>query len=187
MANIIVSGCPRSGTSMTMRILAAAGLPIATDEVREADKDNLHGYFEVDAIVDRIKENPDYVRGFDGKVLKVIHYGLQYLPKGDYKVVYIERDLDEVMSSMEKMTGKPDPNREETKQAFRKLGEKIKKEMGEREDMDVLYISHRKLLTEPNPEVERIIDFLGIDNLRLGDMVSAIDKRSYRNRAEPKA
>ncbi len=183
MTVIIVSGCPRSGTSMTMRILSAAGLPIATDERREADKDNLHGYFEIDSIVDRLKAEPNVVGRYEGKVLKVIHYGLQYLPRGDYKVVYIERDLDEVMASMEKMSGKPDPNREETKEAFRRLGEKVRGEIKARPDMRALYISHRKLLTDPGPEIDAIISFLGVDASRRGDMLSAIDKKSYRNKA----
>jgi hypothetical protein len=183
MTNIIVSGCPRSGTSMVMRILASAGLPIASDDRRAADKDNLHGYFEIDSIVDRLGENPQLIRKYDDKVLKVIHYGLKYLPEGDYKIVYIERELKEVMSSMEKMTGEPDPRVDETCEAFRKLGEKVKKEINERADMQVLYISHRRLLTDPMPEIARISDFLGIDASLREDMVCAIDKNSYRNKS----
>jgi hypothetical protein len=184
MTNIIVSGCPRSGTSMLMRILDNAGLPIATDKERRADKDNVHGYFEVDNIVNKLKEKPEFVFDYDGKVLKVIHYGLQYLPKGDYKLVYIERDLDEVMMSMEKMIGVEDPKREQTKRAFAAFNDKAKAMADERDDIDFLLVAHRDLVTDPAPVVDEIISFLDIDPARKDDMLSAIDPTQYRNRTD---
>ena len=61
MTYYIVSGCPRSGTSLTMRILHKAGLPIAADNKRKADYDNKHGYFEIDNIINKLKDNPDII------------------------------------------------------------------------------------------------------------------------------
>ena len=180
--NIIVSGCPRSGTSMTMRILDAAGLEIATDKVRGPDHCNPQGYYEIDNIVNKLKHEPDLIFEYSGKVLKVIHYGLEYLPKGEYKIVYIERDLDEVMASMDKMIGQTDNHRESTKKAFQKLGEDVKKLIAQRDDMNVLYISHRTLLTEPKIEIERMINFLDLDSSKMDDMLNAIDKTLYRNK-----
>ncbi len=183
MVNYIVSGCPRSGTSLTMRILLNAGMPIATDDKREANKDNKHGYFEVDQIINKIKDNPKIIFNFDNKVLKVIHYGLQFFPKGNYKIIYIKRGLDEVMISMEKMIGKPDPKRKETKRIFAEFAEKVKKLMKERNDMAVLIINHRDLLTNPEPVIDKIIEFYGIAPSKKEDMLKAIDSSSYRNRA----
>ena len=74
MVNYVVSGCPRSGTSMLMQILTNAGMPIATDKKREADKDNMKGYYEVDGIVDKVKENPNVVVEYDNKVLKIMRF-----------------------------------------------------------------------------------------------------------------
>jgi hypothetical protein len=182
MTNIIVSGCPRSGTSLTMRMLAKAGLPIAADGRRKADKDNLHGYFEVSSIVNRLQQNPELIREYDGQVVKVIHYGLEYLPPGDYRIVYVERDLDEVMMSMEKMIGEPDPQREKTKAAFADLDKKVKNMLSERPDVRVLYVSYRDLVTEPAPVVDEIIGFLGIDPAKKQEMMSAVDPDCYRNR-----
>jgi hypothetical protein len=182
MVNYIVSGCPRSGTSMLMQILAKAGMPIATDEHREADKDNVHGYYEVDKIINKIMEKPETVFKYDNQVLKVIHYGLQFLPKGVYKIIYVERDLDEVMMSMERMIGKPDPVREKTKRLFDSYNKKIKKLIAERDDIDVLFVNHRDLFTDPGPVIDRIIEFYGIDSGRKKDMLSAIDASQYRSR-----
>ncbi|MFC2162656.1 sulfotransferase domain-containing protein [Candidatus Altiarchaeota archaeon] len=183
MVNYIVSGCPRSGTSMTMRILAKAGMPIASDGERTADNDNVHGYFEVASIVDKIIADPSVVLKYDGQVLKVIHFGIKHFPPGDYKIIYIDRDLDEVMMSMEKMMGEPDPDRQATKDAFASFAEKVKSVMAERGDMEVLYVNHRDLVTDPSPVIDSIIEFYGIDPGKKDDMMSAIDPKQYRNRS----
>ncbi len=185
MVNYIVSGCPRSGTSMLMRILNNAGFPIARDEKRKADKDNVHGYFEVHNIINKLKDNPELVSRYDNKILKVTHFGIQYLPEreeGWYKVIYIERDIEEVLDSMEKMMGQSDEQREETRQAFLKFDKKVRELMEEREDIDYIIVSHRKLIKKPDPEIERIISFYGIDPSRKKAMLEAIDPKSYRNR-----
>lgn len=184
MVNYIVSGCPRSGTSMTMRILFNAGMPIAKDDKREADHDNRHGYFEIDDIVNKIKDNPEIVFEYDDKVLKVIHYGIQFFPKGNYKIIFIERDLDEVMASMEKMMGKPDPKREETKQIFSAFNKKARKLLEEREDIDFIVINHRDLINDAEPVIEKIIEFYAIDPEKKQKMMEAIDPELYRNRAK---
>ena len=182
MVNFIVSGCPRSGTSLTMNIIAKSGLPIAADNKRAADYDNKKGYFEVDQIINKIKDDPQGIFKFDGKVVKIIHYGLQFLPKGDYKIIYVERDLDEVLASMEKMMGKSDPNRAETKRIFSGFNEKIKKMIQERKDVDVLFIKYNDLLTTPEPVVDELIKFLGINLSKKQAMLSVIDPSLYRNR-----
>jgi len=182
MVNYIVSGCPRSGTSLAMRMLSSAGMPIAKDDRRVADVNNQHGYFEVDSIINKIKENPSMLGQYKGKVLKVIHYGLRFFPKGDYKIIYIERDIEEVLDSMEKMIGKPDPNREGTKRQFLALAEEIKSYIKERDDVDVLFINHADLLSDPEPTANRIIEFCGLSTDKKQAMLDAIDHSAYRNR-----
>lgn len=184
MVNYIVSGCPRSGTSMLMRILEKSGMPIATDEKRGPDESNVHGYFEVESIIDRLKENPGIVFDYDNKVLKVINYGIKYLPEGDYMMIYIERDLDEVMASMEKMTGKKDPDILNTKRAFESLNEEAKKLISERSDIRVLPVKHGDFMTKPGPVIDKIINFYGINPDKKPGMLSAIDKTQYRNRKQ---
>ena len=158
-----------------MRILEKAGIPPATDKVRKPNQDNPRGYFEIDNIVDRLGQDPNMVFGFGGRALKVIHYGLKILPECDYKILYVERDLDEVMASMERMAGIADPDRAGTKKAFERLAKKVKAHIDSRKDMKVLYISHRSLVTDPGPEIDGIIEFLKIDPQKRGEMIDAID------------
>jgi hypothetical protein len=78
---------------MLMQILDAGGLPVASDAKRNPDRSNPKGYLEVESIIDKLKDNPDYVFNFEDKVLKVIAYGLQYLPPGNYKLIYVDRQI----------------------------------------------------------------------------------------------
>ena len=96
---VVVSGLPRSGTSMMMAMIEAAGLPVMTDQQREADIDNPKGYFEYERIKDLEKEtDKSYVREGRGKVLKVISFLIKDLPDdNDYRVIFMRRDLGEVL------------------------------------------------------------------------------------------
>lgn len=182
MVNYIVSGCPRSGTSLMMQILNNSGLNIAKDDKRKADNDNKHGYFEIDNIISRLKKDPLTIFKFDDKVVKVTHFGIQYLPEGDYKIIYLERDIEEVLDSMEKMMGKGDENRQETKRIFVGFNDKVKKHMEGRADIKYLLINYKKLLTNSEKELDKIINFFGINSSMKEKMMSSIDKKSYRNR-----
>ena len=98
---VIVSGLPRSGTSMAMKMLAAGGMPILTDGVRTADESNPKGYYELEAVKELHKQ-ADMRWLFDarGKAVKIVSFLLTWLPEThDYKVIFMQRDLREVMAS----------------------------------------------------------------------------------------
>src|SRR5690606_31120976 len=99
------SGLPRSGTSMMMKMLDAAGIPIMTDAVRTADVDNPKGYFEYERVKDLEKETDrSWVREARGKALKVISWLLKDLPDDNaYEIIFMRRDIDEVLASQNKM------------------------------------------------------------------------------------
>ena len=102
---VVVSGLPRSGTSMMMKMLDAAGIPIMTDAIRTADIDNPKGYFEYERVKD-LEKDPDrsWVRNARGKALKVISFLLKDLPDDNaYQIVFMRRDIDEVLTSQNKM------------------------------------------------------------------------------------
>lgn len=99
----IVTGLPRSGTSMMMQMLNAAGLHPLTDQLRQADEDNPRGYFELEAAT-RLRDNPEWVADAQGKLIKVVAQLVPWLPQGvPYRVVFMQRDIDEVLSSQRKM------------------------------------------------------------------------------------
>ena len=99
----IVSGLPRSGTSMMMQMLEAAGLEVATDGRRIADSDNPKGYFELDA-VKRLQEDSSFLQTVVGQAVKVVSPLVPFLPSEyDYRIISMERDLDEVLASQRVM------------------------------------------------------------------------------------
>lgn len=179
---IIVSGLPRSGTSMIMQVLEAGGLALATDGRRVPDESNPKGYFEVEGIIDKIKAEPRRIFDFEGKALKVIAYGLQFLLPGDYLIIYVERNIEEVLDSMEKMIGAKDEEREKTKKAFISLNEKTKQEITKRKDMRVLFIDYNQVLLNPRENLGKIHRFLKDENLDLERMIAAVDKNLWRQR-----
>src|SRR5688572_8574386 len=123
---VVVSGLPRSGTSMMMNMLAAGGLEILSDDQRMADIDNPKGYFELERIKNLEKEtDKSYLRAARGKAVKVISFLIKDLPdENDYRVLFMRRDLDEVLASQQKMIDRLESSDSEAdaaamKEAFR--------------------------------------------------------------------
>ncbi len=179
--NYVVSGLPRSGTSMMMQILKAGGMPIATDKFRKPDESNPKGYLEIESIIDRLKENNQLIFDFRGKVVKIISLGLKYLPPGDYIIIYMDRDIDEVLDSMEKMAGVKDEERELTRLSFEKLNLILKESIREREDCQVCNVNYNEILENPAPPLNKVFGFLDLP-LDLDRMMNSVDSRLYRQR-----
>lgn len=183
--NYIVSGVVRSGTSMMMQILLAGGIPIAFENsLRPSDEHNPKGYFELEGgkIINKLMEGTLKIDKYKGKFIKITAYGLQYLPPGNYRIIYMERNLDEILDSMQKMTGIHDKDRDVTKESFRKLNEKIKKEITMREDINVLLINYNNTLSSPEITMKEICYFLEQPSMNLEKMIKTIDKSLYRQR-----
>ena len=109
---IIVSGLPRSGTSMLMKMLEAGGVEIASDGLRTADDDNPKGYYEMEKVKDLDKDkDKSWLKELQGRAIKIISYLLRDLPdNNNYKVIFVERNLEEMIASQNKMLvnrGKP--------------------------------------------------------------------------------
>jgi len=184
--NYIVSGLERSGTSMMMQILHAGGIPLAFDESRKPDDNNPKGYFELEGgkIINKLIEGTFPFDSYKGKFVKITAFGLKHLPSGNYKIVFMERNLEEVLDSMEKMAKLSDENREETKKSFQNLNEKVKREIQNRKDIDILTINYNDFLMDPKNNIMKICNFLKMENPDLQTMVGVIDKRLYRQRRE---
>jgi len=102
---IIVSGLPRSGTSLMCQLLQSAGLKVADDGKRKADGHNPYGYFEVEGIIGKLKDNPGYLDTLNANAVKVVAHGLYHVPeKSD--VIYMIRAVDEIKESMSRMVAK---------------------------------------------------------------------------------
>lgn len=183
----VVSGLPRSGTSMLMRMLEAGGLPSFTDGERTADEDNPRGYYELEA-VKRTDKNDDWLDGAGGRAVKVISQLLGDLPTSrKYKVVFIRRNLDEILASQKKMLARRgeqnDSSDDEMKEMFVVHVDEIEAWLQNAEHMDVLYVSYNRIMSHPAPQAARINRFFG-GFLDEDAMRSVVEPDLYRNRAE---
>jgi sulfotransferase family protein len=184
---VVVSGLPRSGTSMAMRMLAAGGMAILTDGARIADEDNPNGYFE-DERVKGLRKAPDnaWVGEARGKALKVVSPLLKHLPPTyRYQVLFVRRALKEVLASQAKMLARRNqPSKasdEEMERLFERDLEKVIQFLASSPQFEVLELGHEAVIAEPLREARRIRDFLGRP-LDVEKMAAAVDSRLHRNR-----
>jgi hypothetical protein len=184
---IIVSGLPRSGTSMMMKILAEAGVPIMTDALRRADTDNPNGYYELEAVKQMTAGNSAWLAGAGGKAVKVISSLLEYLPaQYSYKIIFMEREIQEILASQRKMLErrkeKSDVEDAQIAEQFRKHLSLIKPWLARQPNMEVLYISYNSLMLTPEPSCRRVVDFIACEPRHLERMLSVPNGELYRNR-----
>lgn len=179
---IIVSGLPRSGTSMMMQMLESGGHEIFSDKKRQADDNNPRGYFEHEAVKASMKNN-SWVADANNKVIKVIAQLLPYLPKNyKYKVIFMQRDLYEIIYSQQKMLNKrtdvfPLKLLESYKNELRKIENYLSKEP----NFEVLYVDYADTISNPKATIAALDEFLG-DSLKTEAMLQAIDEKLYRNK-----
>ena len=185
--NYIVSGLERSGTSMLMQILDAGGITSDFDQdSRPPDDDNPRGYFELEGgkIINKLMNEEFSFEPYKGKFIKITAYGLKFLPKGDYKIIYSQRNIEEILDSMEKMAKIQDENREDTRIAFTKLNDMIMSQIRERGDIDVLFVNYNEIMSNPAENVTKIYDFLDSTEFDLEKMIAAVDNSLYRWRRQ---
>ena len=188
---VVVSGLPRSGTSMLMKMLDAGGIAIMTDRERVADVDNPHGYFEHERIKDLEKEtDKSYLREGRGKALKVISFLIKDLPDdNDYRVIFVRRDLDEVLASQNKMIqriGTTDTSAEEEamKEAYRNDIVRTRLLCKKRSNFALIEVHYRATIENPAETVHKVNSFLD-GRLDEAAMRAVVDESLYRNRADP--
>lgn len=183
----VVSGLPRSGTSMMMKMLEAGGIPPITDEIREADDDNPKGYYEFERVKKLDKGDKAWVADAQGKSVKVISQLLRHLPDDyEYKVIFMRRNMDEILASQKKMLVNrgEDPNKvsdEEIKDLFEKHLASVINWLENQGNVEVLYIHYSETLSNPQPQAEMINAFLG-GSLDVEAMTGVVDPTLYRNR-----
>lgn len=182
---IIVSGLPRSGTSLMMQMLKNGGVEILTDEVRTADVDNPRGYLELEA-VKNIQHDSSWLPKARGKAFKMISLLLYQLPPTEnYRVLFMERDLDEVLKSqhtmLRNMNRLPAPQAE-LRESFQIHLEHMNDWLKTRSEMTVLSVRYQNLIEQPARQARQICDFLG-RTLDQQEMSKAVDPLLYRNRS----
>jgi hypothetical protein len=184
---IIVSGLPRSGTSLMMQMLASGGVEVVTDNIRTADTDNPRGYHEFEK-VKRLKQDASWLPLTRGKAFKMVSQLLYDLPAGEnYRILFMERDLDEILRSQEKMLerlGRPAAPREQIKGAYLLHLERLHNWLQQQPHVAVLRVGYNDLVAQPRPQAERVSQFLGRQT-DVDGMARAVDPALYRNRKDP--
>ncbi len=189
---VVVSGLPRSGTSMAMKMLEAGGLPLVTDGERTADEDNPRGYFEDERVKD-LAETPDrrWLRDARGKGVKVISFLLKDLPMDNrYRVILMQRDLDEVLQSQRTMLERRGETQETEDERMRELWRdhlwRVRYLLRTRSNFEHLELAYREVVEAPGDAARRVATFVGGDldvALDVERMTAVVDRSLYRNRA----
>ncbi len=185
----IVSGLPRSGTSMMMKMLDAGGVPPLTDGIREADDDNPKGYYEFER-VKKLAEDRSWLPEARGRAVKIISQLLFDLPEGhDYRVIFMRRHIDEILASQRRMlirrgTLKEDaPGDDRMRDIMLKHVDQVLRWIEGRADMTCLEVSYNEVFRDPLEHARRVDRFLG-GGLDTEAMAAVVDPALYRQRKE---
>ncbi|MBR4820379.1 sulfotransferase domain-containing protein [bacterium] len=184
---VVVSGLPRSGTSMMMKMLEAGGIPPLQDNIRRADEDNPKGYYEFE----RVKKLPNdtaWMPEAVGKAVKIIALLLTKLPlKGyRYKVLFMRRDIEEIMKSQKQMLIRrgesPDKiSDEEMITTYNRHLSEVLSFLEANSCFTVFFVNYNDLMRDPEDWVPRIAAFLGKE-MDVEAMKAVVDPNLYRNR-----
>lgn len=184
---IVVSGLPRSGTSLAMQMLHAGGLEAVTDKLREADEDNPRGYFEFER-VKQLKTDKAWLDDAAGKVVKVIHLLLMELPDDrPYRVIFMRRDLREVVKSQATMLQRnaragAQLAPEKLMAIYQQQLSTVANWLAARPNFQVLNVEHAQLIASSAAQAHAMNEFLG-GRLDESAMRQAVDPSLHRNKA----
>jgi len=185
---VIVSGLPRSGTSMAMKMLEAGGMELVVDNVRTADVDNPKGYYEDERVKNLAEmEDTSWFRAARGKVIKVVSSLLNYLPTDNaYKVIFMRRNLHEVLASQAKMLERRGEKSQTEDQELLAMYEahldKVEFQLRFRPHFEALYVNYADVVSDPLSQARLMAGFVG-GGLDVSKMAAAVDGSLYRNRA----
>jgi tetratricopeptide (TPR) repeat protein len=188
---VIVSGLPRSGTSLMMQMLEAGGLPAMTDQERKADVDNPRGYYEWEAIK-QIAKKPELLddESVQGKTIKCISMLLPALPSThQYKVVFMMRPIAEVIASQQVMTSRlgtkgASLDFDQLERGLRAHREEVRRWGRNTPDVEWLEVDYPALVRDPAPAIAQLVQFVGGERLpNVKAMAAVIDPALHRRRA----
>ncbi len=183
---VVVSGLPRSGTSMAMKMLEAGGMQIVTDGEREADADNPRGYYEDERVKDLAKAtDKSWLRASRGRAVKVISFLLKDLPPNlNYKVILMRRDLTEVLASQRKMLDRRGETDDTPDERMIELWQdqlwRAYYLLRHGPQFEWVEIGYRDALQDPAAAAARISAL--VDGLDERAMAGVVDPALYRNR-----
>ena len=184
----VVSGLPRSGTSLMMQMLSAGGLPVLTDQHRSPDESNPRGYFEFEP-VKRLRTDQSWLPTAQGRALKVIHLLLTELPADSrftYRVLFMQRPLEEVLASQRTMLqrqGKPSAADHVLRETYQRQLQQTEQYLTRHDCFQWKKVEYHRLVTSPAEVAAEVAAFLELP-LTIEKMVAAVNPSLYRERVE---
>lgn len=184
----VVSGLPRSGTSLMMQMLEAGGMQILTDRVRSADQDNPKGYYEFERVKKLKDGDVEWVADAQGRAVKVISALLEYLPaQYSYKLIFMQRDIAEILASQKQMLRRRGETGEQVSdetlaRLFSEHLSRVESWLDAQPNMDVFYMRYSTLLQDAEMVAQNLDRFLGLE-LNISSMKAIPDKSLYRQRS----
>jgi hypothetical protein len=186
---VIVSGLPRSGTSLMCQMLDNGGIEVLTDSIRTPDRDNPRGYYELEK-VKTIKDDVSWLPETRGKAFKMVSQLLYHLPRTErYRIILMLRDLEEMLDSQEKMLkhlGRPSAPRDQIRSSFIAHLERLNRMLETQPHIAVLRVEYASLIASPWENAEIVNNFLG-NHCDVAKMAASVDPSLYRNRKPPAA
>ncbi len=181
----IVSGLPRSGTSMMMQMLTAGGIAPWKDEVRVDDDDNPKGYYEYEKVKSLARDN-SWLNDAKGHVIKIVAPLLPSIPAGSYRIVFMDRDMDEILRSQSKMLERS--GKAGARLSTEQLSKVFQGHLLRAEDFvqsagyPLLHVAHRNCVENPTEVASKLNDFFdgGLDEAA---MTAMVDASLYRQRS----
>lgn len=184
---VIVSGLPRSGTSMMMRMLEAGGLPLLTDRLRPPDQDNPNGYFELESVKKLQEEGAHWLKDHRGKGVKIVSPLLKSIPRGlQARILFMRRDMEEILRSQQNMLQTRRVEAPQTDDAilassFARHLRDMESWLRQQPQLQTLYVHYGQVIENPREQSEKICRFLG-GWLSPKKMAAVVDVDLYRQR-----
>lgn len=187
----VVSGLPRSGTSMMMRMLETGGMPVLIDHIRIPDESNPKGYYEFERVKQMQDGNTGWIAEGKGKVVKIISALLEFLPpEHQYRIVFMQRNMNEILASQREMLlrrGEPTDrvSDEQLTSFYQEHLARTRTWIAEQPNMQVIYLHYNQIMENPQAPVTQLCKFLQPFPLDPQKMLSVVEASLYRQRAVP--
>ncbi|MGC9393773.1 MAG: sulfotransferase domain-containing protein [Anaerolineae bacterium] len=184
---VVVSGLPRSGTSMMMKMLEAGGLEVLTDHLRRPNEDNPKGYYEFERVKKLPEGDTHWLKDAEGKVVKIISALLMHLPPDHtYKILFMRRSMEEILASQKQMLvrrGEPTDKVDDAEMArlFAKHLQEVQTWLDGQPHVTYLDVDYNAMLRDPRPQLAHVIPFLD-RALDMEKMAGVVDPALYRQR-----
>ncbi len=181
---VVVSGLPRSGTSVMMQMLSNGGTEVLIDDKRQADNSNPKGYLEYEPVM-RLHKDNSWLGKAQNKTIKIVAPLLGYLDsKYRYKIIFMVRDIDEVVKSQRKMVGKdPEVIPLGLYNSYKTQLQNVESWKDKEPGVELIYVNYKDVLEKPHSVAKKVEKFIGID-LDKKAMEACVDKSLYRNRSK---